>query len=184
MHTLWTANIGHDKCCWQIPITVPDFEHELPTTQSSTPEQELQLKIKERQVCGLTAECRARAVSRVRTKMIVCPSFSHWGKIISLRTLTLSSGLGQYCKHQMPKLCQITSKVPVDQTFLENASIIKTNESTEEHNRVVQTRTQNRVLQQGNHALVHPSKKLPEVQRRTSHQMMEWTWMDSEKKWV
>jgi hypothetical protein len=46
----------------------------------------------------LTAAWRLRATSLVLTKMMVWPSFSHWGKIISFSTLTLSSGVGQSCE--------------------------------------------------------------------------------------
>lgn len=39
--------------------------------------------------------CSPLLVSLVRTNMMVCPSFSQLGKIISLSTDTLSMGLGQ-----------------------------------------------------------------------------------------
>ena len=49
------------------------------------------------QAARLRAAHAARALflTCVRTKIIVCPSFSQLGKIISLSTRTLASGVGQ-----------------------------------------------------------------------------------------
>ncbi len=45
----------------------------------------------------LTSLCKRRHISRVRTNMMVCPNFSHCGKIISLSTVILSGGVGTAC---------------------------------------------------------------------------------------
>ena len=61
------------------------------------------------QVTGVwshTMLCSERAVSLVRTKMIVCPSFSQFGNIISFSTFCLSGTVGHLTRH-----CLITSRL-------------------------------------------------------------------------